>query len=107
MGSDLNHNKPTSELKALGVRQVWFDLMLEIVQALYGIEEGIFRGLWVDSSLSYSKGKKPGSGPRPLDVGTIGMMGHRSPCRPQTQKAVFRYLLSDDTTLSVQANYSH
>ena len=26
------------------------------------------------------------SGPRPLDVGTIGMMGHRSSRRPQTQR---------------------
>ncbi|KAL6313357.1 hypothetical protein AAG906_001068 [Vitis piasezkii] len=45
---------------------------------LCGIEEGISRGLWADSSHSDSKGKKSGSGPRPLDVGTIGMMGHRS-----------------------------
>ena len=69
-----------------------------VVQSLYGIEEGISRGLWVDSSPSYSKGKKSRSGPRPSDVGTIGMMGHRSPRRPQTQRQFFRYLLSDDTT---------
>ncbi|RVW21282.1 hypothetical protein CK203_107337 [Vitis vinifera] len=42
-----------------------------LVQALYGIEEGISRGLWVDSSPSDSKGKKSGSGPRPSGVGTI------------------------------------
>ena len=30
-----------------------------LVQALYGIEEGIARGLWSESSLSDSKGKKP------------------------------------------------
>ena len=53
-----------------------------LVQALYGIEEGISRGLWVDSSPSDSKGKKSGSGPRPSGVGTIGMMGHRSPRQP-------------------------
>ena len=33
-----------------------------LVQALYGIEKGISRGLWADSSPSDSKGKKPGSG---------------------------------------------
>ena len=47
-----------------------------LVQALYGIEEGISRGLWADSSPSDSKGKKPGSGPRPSDVGAIGMTRH-------------------------------
>ncbi|RVW58211.1 Transposon Tf2-12 polyprotein [Vitis vinifera] len=56
-----------------------------LVQALYGIEEGISRGLWADSSPSDSKGKKSGSGPRPSDVGTIGMTGHRSSRRPPFQ----------------------
>ena len=56
-----------------------------LLQALYGIEEGISRGLWADSSHSDSKGKKPGSGPRPSDVGTIGMTGHRSAHRPSFQ----------------------
>ena len=56
------------------------------VQALYGIEEGISRGLWADSSPSDSKGKKPGSGPRPSDVGAIGMTGHRSPRHPPFQR---------------------
>ena len=44
-----------------------------LVQALYGIEEGISRGLWADSSPLDSKGKKPGSGPRLSNVGAIGM----------------------------------
>ena len=57
-----------------------------LVQALYGIEEGISRGLWADSSPSNLKEKKPGSRPKPSDVGTIGMMGHRSPRRPQTER---------------------
>ena len=30
-----------------------------LVQALYGIDEGIARGLWLKSSPSDSKGKKP------------------------------------------------
>ncbi|XP_034689110.1 uncharacterized protein LOC117916980 [Vitis riparia] len=60
-----------------------------LVQALYGIEEGISRGLWADSSPSDSKGKKSGSGPRPSDVGTIGMTGHRSSRRPPFQSQFF------------------
>ena len=50
-----------------------------LVQALYGIEEGISRGLWADSSPSDSKGKKPGSEPKSSDVGAIGMTRHRPP----------------------------
>ena len=50
-----------------------------LVQALYSIKEGISRGLWADSSSPVSKGKNPGSGPRPSDVGAIGMTRHRSP----------------------------
>ena len=57
-----------------------------MVQALYGIEEGISRGLWADSSPSNSKGKKPGSGPRPSDVGAISMIGHWSPRHPPFQR---------------------
>ena len=48
-----------------------------LVQALYGIEEGIARGLWADSSSPDSKGKKLGSGPRSLDIGAIGTFSHR------------------------------
>ncbi|RVW67920.1 hypothetical protein CK203_063499 [Vitis vinifera] len=48
-------------------------------------EEGISRGLWADSSHSDSKGKKPGSGPRPSNVGTIGLTGHRFAHRPPFQ----------------------
>ncbi|KAL6315066.1 hypothetical protein AAG906_030919 [Vitis piasezkii] len=39
-----------------------------LVQALYGIEEGIARGLWPDSSPSDSKWKKPAIGQRPGDI---------------------------------------
>ncbi|KAL6336110.1 hypothetical protein AAG906_010392 [Vitis piasezkii] len=56
-----------------------------LVQALYGVGDGISRGLWADSSPLDSKGKKSGSGPRPSDVGTIGMTGHRSSRRPPFQ----------------------
>ena len=57
-----------------------------LVQALYGIEEGISRGLWVDSSPSNSKGKKPGSGPRPSDVDAISMIGHKPQRHPPFQR---------------------
>ena len=55
-----------------------------LVQALYGIEEGIARGLWPESSPSDPKGKKPLGGQRPGDVGTISSAGSRSPRRYQT-----------------------
>ena len=67
----------------MGFPQIDFE---SLVQALYGIEEGISRGLWADSSPSDSKGRKPGSGPRPSDVGAIGMTGHRSPRHPPFQR---------------------
>ena len=35
-----------------------------LVQALYGIEEGIARGLWSESFPTHSKGKKPLGGQR-------------------------------------------
>ena len=57
-----------------------------LVQDLYGIEEGISRGLWADSSPSNSKGKKQRSVPRPLDVCAIGRIGHRSLHHPPFQR---------------------
>ena len=57
-----------------------------LVHALYGTEEGISIGLWADSSPSDSKGKKPGSGPRPSDVGSIDMTRHKSPHHPPFQR---------------------
>ena len=57
-----------------------------LVQALYGIEEGIARGLWADSSSPDSKGKKPVSGPRSLDIGAIGTSSHRFSRQPQTHR---------------------
>ena len=67
----------------MGFPQTDFGLFF---QALYGIEEGISRGLWGDSSPSDSKGKKPGSGPRPSDVSAIGMTRHRSSRHPSFQR---------------------
>ncbi|RVW35680.1 Retrovirus-related Pol polyprotein from transposon 297 [Vitis vinifera] len=51
-----------------------------LVQALYGIEEGISRGLWANSSPSDSKGKKSGSSPGPqmLAVGSTYLHRHHS-----------------------------
>ena len=42
-----------------------------LVKALYGIEEGIARGLWSESFPTDSKGKKPLGGQRSGDVGAI------------------------------------
>ena len=46
-------------------------------QVLYGIEEGIARGLWSESSPSDPKGKKSSGGQRLGDVGTISSAGLR------------------------------
>ena len=50
-----------------------------LVQALYGIEKDIARGLWPKSAPSDSKGKKPSGGQRLRNVGTISSVGLRSP----------------------------
>ena len=50
-----------------------------LVQALYGIEEGIDRGLWPKSSPTDSKGKKPSRGQRSRDVGVISSVRMRPP----------------------------
>ena len=42
-----------------------------LIQSLYGIEDGMARGLWSDSSSSDSKGKKPSRSYRPKEVGAI------------------------------------
>ena len=48
-----------------------------LVQALYGIEKGIARGLQPESSPTESKGKRPLRGQRPRDVGAISSVGLR------------------------------
>ncbi|RVW69673.1 hypothetical protein CK203_059467 [Vitis vinifera] len=52
-----------------------------LVQAFYGIEEGISRGLWSESSPTDSKEKKPSGGQRSGDVGAISSIGMRPPRR--------------------------
>ena len=42
-----------------------------LVLALYDVEYGISRGLWIDSSLSDVKGKKPSEGWRSVNVSAI------------------------------------
>ena len=42
-----------------------------LIEAMYGIEDGMARGLWSDSSSSDSKGKKPSGSYRPGEVGAI------------------------------------
>ena len=48
-----------------------------LVLALYDIEDDISRGLWIDSSPSDVKGKKPFVGPRSVDVSAIGSSSQR------------------------------
>ncbi|RVW13463.1 Transposon Ty3-G Gag-Pol polyprotein [Vitis vinifera] len=55
-----------------------------LVQALYGIEEGIARGLWSESSSIDPKGKRPSGGQRSGDVGAISSTGMRPSRRYQT-----------------------
>ena len=53
-----------------------------LIEALYGIEDGMARSLWSDSSSSDSKGKKPSGSYRPGEVGAISSFRHGAP-RPQ------------------------
>ena len=52
-----------------------------LLQALYGIEDSMARGLWSDSSASDSKGKKPSGSYRPGEVGAISSF-KQGPPRP-------------------------
>ena len=49
-----------------------------LVLAFYDVEDGISRGLWVDSSPSDVKGKKPFGGQRSTDVSAISSSSQRS-----------------------------
>ena len=62
-----------------------------LVQALYGIEEGIARGLWHESSPTDSKGKKPSGRQRSGDVGAISSAGMRPPRHYQTIGQTFGF----------------
>ena len=53
-----------------------------LIEALYGIEDRMARGLWSDSSSSDSKGKKPYGSYRLGKVGAISSFRHGAP-RPQ------------------------
>ena len=57
-----------------------------LVQALYGIEDGIARGLWSESSPTDSKGKKLSGRQRSGNVGAISSAGMRPPRRYQTDR---------------------
>ena len=53
-----------------------------LIEALYGIKDGMVHGLWSDSSFSDSKGKKPFGSYRVGEVGAISSFRHGAP-RPQ------------------------
>ena len=50
-----------------------------LIEALYGIEDGMARGLWSYSSSSDSKGKNASGSYRPGEVGAISSFRHRAP----------------------------
>ena len=50
-----------------------------LIEALYGIDDGMARGLWSDSSFSDSKRKKPSVSYRPGEVGAIGSFRQEAP----------------------------
>ena len=60
-----------------------------LVQALYGIDEGITRGLWSKSSPFDLKGKKPLGRQRLRDVGAISLASLRPPRRYKTVGQTF------------------
>ena len=62
-----------------------------LVQALYGIKEGIARELWPKSSPIDSKGKKSSGGQRSGDVGAISSAGMRPPRHYQTIGQTFGF----------------
>ena len=53
-----------------------------LIEALYGIEDGMTCDLWSDSSSFDSKGKKPSRLYRPGEVGAINSF-RQGPPRPQ------------------------
>ena len=50
-----------------------------LIEALYGIEDGMAHGLWSDSSSSDSKGKKSYGSYRPGEVGAISSFRQGAP----------------------------
>ena len=50
-----------------------------LIEALYGIEDGMAHSLWLDSSFFNSKGKKPFGSYRPGEVGTISSFRQGAP----------------------------
>ena len=72
--------QPRFALHLMGFPHIDFGYL---VQALYGIEEGIARGLWFESSPSDLNGKKPLGGQRSGDVNAISSIGLRPPRRYQ------------------------
>ena len=62
-----------------------------LVHALYGIKEGITRGLWAESSPSDFKGKRPLGGERSEDVSVISLVGLRPPRHYHTVGQTFGF----------------
>ena len=78
-----------------------------LVQALYGIEEGIARGLWSESSHFDSKGKKPLGGQRSGDVGAIDSTGLRPSRCYQTVGQAFGFYYPSSSRVQYRPRAPH
>ena len=77
-----------------------------LVQALYGIEKGIARELWSESSSIDPKGKRPSGGQRSRDVGAISSARMRPSRRYQTVRQTLGYYYPPSPQCPLQTTYS-
>ena len=76
-----------------------------LIEALYGIEDGITHSLWSDSSPLDSKGKQP-SGPYALkEVGALGSFMQRRSPKPQHVSILSLKILTHRVQLSINLPY--
>ena len=76
----LRSSQPKIARHVVGVPFIDFG---SLVLALYDVDDGISRGLWIDSSPGDVKRKKPFGGHRSVDVSAIGSTSQRPPRRHQ------------------------
>ena len=68
--------QPKIAKHVVGIPLTYFDYL---VLDLYDVEDGIYRGLWTDSSPIDVKEKKPFRGQRSVDVSVISYTSQRPP----------------------------
>ena len=76
----LRSSQPKIAKHVVGVPFIDFG---SLVLALYDVDDGISRGLWIDSSPGDVKGKKPFRGQRSVDVSAISSSSQTPPRRHQ------------------------